>query len=67
MEPSDISKSCQQKRMGPAPFASFEDLSDEVRARVCISTQFQLSSYFRSFLNRFACKLRVRGFGKSSL
>lgn len=26
----------RQKRMGPAPFASFEDLSDEVRSRVCI-------------------------------
>lgn len=24
----------RQKRMGPAPFASFEDLSDEVRSKV---------------------------------
>ncbi|CAG9859288.1 unnamed protein product [Phyllotreta striolata] len=28
------SSSRQQKRMGPAPFASFEDLSDEVRSRL---------------------------------
>ncbi|KAL1506624.1 hypothetical protein ABEB36_005950 [Hypothenemus hampei] len=30
MEPTNNGKSCLQKRMGPAPFASFEDLSDEM-------------------------------------
>lgn len=28
-------RSPRQPRMGPAPFASFEDLSDEVRPKVC--------------------------------
>uniref|UniRef100_A0A6P7FVG7 Uncharacterized protein LOC114331538 isoform X1 n=2 Tax=Diabrotica virgifera virgifera TaxID=50390 RepID=A0A6P7FVG7_DIAVI len=31
---SGTSSSRRQKRMGPAPFASFEDLSDEVRSRL---------------------------------
>uniref|UniRef100_A0AAR5NZZ6 Uncharacterized protein n=1 Tax=Dendroctonus ponderosae TaxID=77166 RepID=A0AAR5NZZ6_DENPD len=34
MEPSATNKPINQKRMGPAPFASFEDLSDEVRNRM---------------------------------
>ncbi|CAG9765434.1 unnamed protein product [Ceutorhynchus assimilis] len=34
MEPGTSKSPHHQKRMGPAPFASFEDLSDEVRSRM---------------------------------
>lgn len=45
--PPAISKK-KQRQLGPAPIASFEDISDEVRQKVCITptthTLFELNS-----------------------
>lgn len=41
----------RQKRMGPAPFASFEDLSDEVRSRVRIIQYYVISLLQRKLIN----------------
>lgn len=41
----------KQKRLGPAPIASFEDISDEVRQKVCIAvSSFSLYSCLFFFL-----------------
>lgn len=40
----------KQKRLGPAPIASFEDISDEVRQKVCITLKnFPFSFYILFF------------------
>ncbi len=36
----------KQKRLGPAPIASFEDISDEVRQKVCITVSSSFSLVF---------------------
>lgn len=42
-------RSPRQSRMGPAPFASFEDLSDEVRPKVCTVPPLFLSIVYIVF------------------
>lgn len=38
----------KQKRLGPAPIASFEDTLDEVRSKVCISLTYLACCIFLS-------------------